>query len=346
MPRISIITRTRDRAVLLSRAIATLKHQTVRDFEWILVNDGGDGPQLDRLIAGLPREIQSHLVRIDNEVSSGMEAAATQGFVAATGEYIAVLDDDDTWEPEFLEKCVGYLDANPETVAVATCVDVVYERVDDGQVIEERRELFAQARDDVALVELVVENTVPPVSLVSRASVAREIGFWDPSLPVLADWDYLLRLAIAGPISYLREEGTLAHWHHRPASSDSLGNSIFVLGSLHDRYHDIIRDRYLRRDLQSHGGLGFALALGHYVRGGRTAKTHLETGIHQAQHVQFVQLSREVDELRKLVADQSEQVDHLVAAQRRNEAQLDRVVAAADLFHRLVPHLLKRWLKA
>ena len=341
-PRVSVITRTRDRAPLLLRAAASVAQQTFTDIEWILVNDGGDTDLLDATVAQIDESLRQRLVRIDNQSSSGIEAAASQGFASATGEFVAVLDDDDSWEPGFLDTCVAALDADQLCVAVATPVDIVYERALNGSLIEDRHVPFAYTREDVPLVELVVENTVPPVSLVSRSSVSREIGFWDPSLPVLADWDYLLRLACVGPIRYLADKDILAHWHHRPASTDSFGNSIFVLGSLHDHYHNVIRDRYLRADLGQGQGLGFALTLGHYVRTERAAVTHLESSLHEAQHLQFAQLTHQLIKLEGVISEQQRSIDALVEIQQRNTQDIEKLAGLVDKLRRLTPSAIKR----
>ena len=75
---IAIVTRTRDRPLLLARAARSIAAQTFRDFVWIVVNDGGDAAAVRRAVgtAGLPPD---HLVQVDLACSVGMEAAANTG---------------------------------------------------------------------------------------------------------------------------------------------------------------------------------------------------------------------------------------------------------------------------
>ena len=46
MKNVAVITRTRNRALLLRRAARSVERQTFRDFSWVVVNDGGDGEEV------------------------------------------------------------------------------------------------------------------------------------------------------------------------------------------------------------------------------------------------------------------------------------------------------------
>lgn len=50
----------------------------------------------------------------------GQGAARNKGLLASTGEFVAFLDADDYWLPNFLVTCTEFLKANPEVVAVST----------------------------------------------------------------------------------------------------------------------------------------------------------------------------------------------------------------------------------
>ena len=46
-PKITVITRTKDRPRLLARAAKGLELQSYDSFEWLIVNDGGAAPEID-----------------------------------------------------------------------------------------------------------------------------------------------------------------------------------------------------------------------------------------------------------------------------------------------------------
>jgi glycosyltransferase involved in cell wall biosynthesis len=83
-----------------------------RRFEVIVVNDGSTDGTRAML------EKYGDRIRVIDQENRGISAARNAGIAAATGEYIALLDADDTWTEDKLEKTVPVLDENPECVAV------------------------------------------------------------------------------------------------------------------------------------------------------------------------------------------------------------------------------------
>ena len=81
-------------------------------FEVIVVNDGStDGTRA-------VLEKFGERIRVIDQENAGAAAARNVGIAAASGEYIALLDADDTWTEAMLEKTVPVLDKNPACVAV------------------------------------------------------------------------------------------------------------------------------------------------------------------------------------------------------------------------------------
>ena len=102
-PRVSVLMRTRNRPVLLARAVASVHNQTFTDYELIIVNDAGERRPVEHVIASLTDAARHRTRLIHRGESTGMEAATNTAFAASRGEFIAILDDDDTWEPGFLK---------------------------------------------------------------------------------------------------------------------------------------------------------------------------------------------------------------------------------------------------
>ncbi len=248
-PTIAVITRTHNRPMFLARALDAVSRQTYADIAHIVVNDAGDPEPVSRAIDALPQEARARIVRIDNETSSGREAAVNPGFAKARElgcRYAVVLDDDDTWAPDFLEKVSARLDGHPEEVAAVGAAEVVHERIEGDSIVEVSREPLASHLRQVVFSELLVRNYIPTVSLLFRTSVLDVLGGWRSDLPVLADWDFNLRLCMLGPIGFVDEP--LARWHHRTTTDPDLGNSFVVASGDHRQYEGLIRDAYLRRE--------------------------------------------------------------------------------------------------
>ncbi len=254
---VAVVLRTRNRPQLLPRALASIGAQTFRDFRVIVVNDGGDeGPVLEQ-VAACPA-VRGQVDVVTNPQSVGREAAMNTGVTHSRSEFLVIHDDDDTWHPEFLAATVGHLQDSTDA-AVAVRTEVVYEELTPEGVVEIRREILAADKSAITLGEVLRANISPPISVLYRRSVHDEVGLYDGTLPVLADWDFMLRLLSVHTVGFV--DGTpLAYWHHRTAAGD-LGNSVVVASDDHARYIGIIRDRYLRTALAASGGLGVGLHL-------------------------------------------------------------------------------------
>ena len=263
-PAVAVIMRTRDRPVLLSRALADVCAQTFPDWHLVVVDDGGDAAEVDRLVAGCPG-LTGRVTVLHNEVSRGMEGASNQGVRAVEAEFVAVHDDDDTWHPAFLERTVGHLRATDD-VAVAVRTEIVRERI-DGDVVEEvGREVFEPDVHSFTLFDLLRANRAVPISLLYRRDLHEEIGPFREDLPVVGDWEFNLRLAQSGrPTGFLDGE-PLAFWHHREEAEGAEANSVLDRADQH-RDHDLeVRDAALRDYVREHGVGGLLYVTKYFQR--------------------------------------------------------------------------------
>jgi len=192
-PRISVIVRTRDRPDLLAEALASLAEGEYRRAEVVLVNDGGAPPAVP---AGYPLPV----VRIDLAENHGRAAAAEAGIAAATGQYVAFLDDDDLAAPEHLATLAGLVSTAGVRVAYTDAAVALYELEDSGWVCRERRLPYSRDFDpDV----LLVDNYIPFNTLLVERPLFAETGPFDPSLPFFEDWDFLIRLSAVTAFHHL-----------------------------------------------------------------------------------------------------------------------------------------------
>ena len=106
MPKLSIVIRTADRTDIIARALNDISHQTCQDFEIIIVNDGAVNDTLETLVAGHDLDRKT-IILTTPRPQSGRWVAANVGLEAAQGEYFNLHDDDDTWDPKFIEKTIA-----------------------------------------------------------------------------------------------------------------------------------------------------------------------------------------------------------------------------------------------
>ncbi|MGB7686199.1 MAG: glycosyltransferase [Solirubrobacterales bacterium] len=97
-------------------AVSSLLHQTHRNLEVLIVNDGSFEPG-DEILARLSAEPR---VTVVTQLNKGEAGARNLGARLATGKYLAMLDADNAFEPEFVSRAVAILEREPE-LAYVTC---------------------------------------------------------------------------------------------------------------------------------------------------------------------------------------------------------------------------------
>jgi glycosyltransferase involved in cell wall biosynthesis len=107
VPEVSIILPTYNRVDVIGRAIASILQQTHTDWELLVVDDGSTDGTLARLQGLDPR------IRLLPQPNQGVAAARNTGIAAARGRYVAFMDSDDEWRPQFLALTTAFLRAHP-----------------------------------------------------------------------------------------------------------------------------------------------------------------------------------------------------------------------------------------
>ncbi|MBM3737713.1 MAG: glycosyltransferase family 2 protein [Acidobacteria bacterium] len=110
-PSVSVVICTFNRAGLVGRAIESVLAQTWRDWELVIVDDGGSDSTFDVV----NRYVMEHAgIRYLKHRNREQALARNLGIKASFGEYVAFLDSDDAYSPEHLESRLEYLRAHPE----------------------------------------------------------------------------------------------------------------------------------------------------------------------------------------------------------------------------------------
>ena len=215
-PRVSVVVRTKDRPALLAEALGSLAAGAYRNVEVVLVNDGGAQP---RPPDGFPFVV----VPVSWPDNRGRARAAQAGVEAATGDYVAFLDDDDLAAPEHLATLCGLVAGAGVRVAYTDAAVGVYELSadagDTGWHCRERRLPYSRDFDpDV----LLVDNYIPFNTLLIERGLFAEVGPFDPSLAFFEDWDVTIRLAARTAFHHLAQV-TCEYRHFRGGGHQIFG---------------------------------------------------------------------------------------------------------------------------
>lgn len=134
-PGVSVIIPTYNRARFIERAIRSVLNQTYQNFEIIVVDDASTDDTEERVRRLLTNGTRFKYVRHD--INRGAGAARNTGIKNAAGEYIALLDSDDEWLPEKLEKQLQVFKEARDEKLGAVYSGVVYIKEKDNQKIDE-----------------------------------------------------------------------------------------------------------------------------------------------------------------------------------------------------------------
>ena len=117
-PRVTVIMPAYNCRPYLPEAIEAILHQTYRDFEFLIIDDGSTDGSGDILSSYARKD--SRIVLAPNEQNVGIIHSLNKGLDLARGDYVARMDADDICKPTRLEKQVAYMDSH-SSVDVCGC---------------------------------------------------------------------------------------------------------------------------------------------------------------------------------------------------------------------------------
>lgn len=183
-PLVSVVTPFHDRRPLLPALLATLARQTLRDFELVIVDDGSsDG--LAQAVAEADAPFPLRCVRLPENRGAAM--ARNAGIDAALGRYVALLDSDDSWHPEKLQRQMNHLESGPPDL-----VSLTRQRVTGGASYVTPAHLMTR-EDDVGSYLFQRGGVIQSSMMVLARRLAAEVRFEDGSRGH-DDWSFALRL--------------------------------------------------------------------------------------------------------------------------------------------------------
>jgi len=209
---VSVIVPTCDRPALLRQALASIRALEGADLTFeILVGDNGSASETRAVV----EEFGAVYL---NATTRGPSAARNVGLRAATGDYIAFLDDDDVWLPQHVRPHIAYLESNPTLDAViGQAVSTDPNLVPIGSPWPE-----GVPRDRNRLLRKMLGGFFPQIgTALARTAVRDVIGEFDETLIGGEDLDWLLRLARRDGLGFIAAPCIL--FRGKPAgSSDAL----------------------------------------------------------------------------------------------------------------------------
>lgn len=189
--KVSIIIPTFNMASTLERAVDSVLAQTHENIELIIVDDGSTD-ETANLVSRLKEENQELDLVYKKKENGGRGSALNTGFELVSGDYVALLDADDTLPNDSLRLRAQFLDENAQYGAVlGHYINITSE----GRPYCKRKKPKSMARDYLRRKLLTgILTPFSQVGLLWRSDLLSDIGLHDPSLRRIEDLDFKLRL--------------------------------------------------------------------------------------------------------------------------------------------------------
>jgi glycosyltransferase involved in cell wall biosynthesis len=186
-PQITVITPAYNVSRYIGETIHSVLNQTFTNFQYIVVNDGSTDATVDEVSKRAEKDHRLELINTDH---LGASNARNVGLDLAKGQFIAFLDGDDRWHPEFLENQLALLEsAGPQVAAVFARARVMSEQ---GRVYYRRWQRSGRFDFDDMLTQSCPPRTGS--SLLIKKVAFDSVGLFDVNLKSAQDFDMWLRI--------------------------------------------------------------------------------------------------------------------------------------------------------
>ena len=185
MPKISVIIPVYNAEETIKETIESVLSQTFSNFEIIVINDGSQDKTLE-----IVYRILDPRLKVFSYPNAGVSVTRNRGISQAAGDYVSFLDADDLWTPDKLETQLKALQANPQAAVAYSWTDWIDE---SGQFLRPGGHMSVNG--DVYAKLLLRDFVESGSNPLIRRQALTEVGGFDESLNLAADWDMWLRLA-------------------------------------------------------------------------------------------------------------------------------------------------------
>lgn len=226
VPFFSIITCTKNSSNYIRTCLESIKSQTFRDFEQIII----DGKSTDQTIGILSK----YKLKPFSQSPSGIASAMNAGVKHARGQYLFFLNSDDSfYDADVLKKVHSFLLAHPD-------LDWVFGNIHETDGVKTigfppKRKIFQGMHPNL----LKYYNYIPHQATFIKKSVFTQHGLFDESLKSMMDPEYWLRICDATQWGYMPI--VVANYLIRPDSqSENISHA-----EANTREYEIVQSKYL-----------------------------------------------------------------------------------------------------
>ena len=191
--RFSVVIPLYNKEHYIVNTIQSVLNQTFQDYELIVVDDGSKDNSYE-----VAKTVHSERINLIHQENQGVAVARNTGVENANGEYIAFLDADDCWYPNYLQVLSDLIDQFPESDIFVTSYRIV--------MGNERYHFSAHLSDEPTLLQsywVTFKNaydTVWTSATAIRKTAIEKAGMFTPGEKIGQDLDLWARVARNNPL--------------------------------------------------------------------------------------------------------------------------------------------------
>ncbi|MBK6327508.1 MAG: glycosyltransferase [Chloroflexi bacterium] len=207
-PKVSVMMCVYNGQAHIAEAVASILAQSFADLELIVVDDGSTDDT-----AVILQTITDPRLHVFSQSHLGIPQARNHALAQAGGEYLAVLDADDTAVPSRLEQQIAFLDAQPHIVVVGSA----YLQEDH---LRGRTIRVTPPTDDGAIRQAMLRgNPFCHSTVMMRRTAVNQSGPYAEDFPYVQDYELWTRLALTGQMANLPDFLVTRHYHQHSVSN-------------------------------------------------------------------------------------------------------------------------------
>lgn len=238
VPKVSVLMACYNGERYLAEAIRSIRDQSFKDFELIVLNDGSTDRSLD--IAEEQARQDSRIRVVHLEKNGGLSAALNKGLRVARADWVAQMDCDDFAYPDRFQKQLDYLAGHPEVV----CIGVFPLMVDEERNPIAVLDIYHEKHEDIERMLLDGHGwaLLAPTSMFRR-DIALKVGGYREDMTTSMDLDFFLKIGELGKVANVPEVLFEYRLHAKSLTHARKAGQV-------EQHNMALRDAYKRRNLQ------------------------------------------------------------------------------------------------
>lgn len=214
---ISVIIPAYNRAKYIERTLKSIKAQTYRPLELIIVDNNSTDATMS--ICGEFMKVENSAnfkIELLEEKHQGASAARNRGLKVAVGEWVSFFDSDDVMSPSFFEDAAKKIKENPDADLLA-CATYLVKDPKQSYENSAKKRVFLYTTD---VRVQILTSELSTQSFIAKTDFIRQIGGWNEKLMRWNDWEIGVRILLAKPrMVWLKDKAYHYIFEHKDSIS-------------------------------------------------------------------------------------------------------------------------------